>query len=467
MAEAFPHATTMHAFPLRTIPAFLAALALQISVAQQATECVHFKPPNHLLGDVHPYFHNGTCYLYYLKPEKYESALACSRDWLRWTETPITLAPPEPGDWTKPYFVLGVIRDESTNSWRSFFGHLEGRIASSMSNDLLHWSCAPKEYHVPPGNSYVRRRDPFVFWIPESKQWGCVMTTKMKGRPDHQAGAVSLATSPDLKQWTDHGAILDPGNIGEPECPQMFRLGSKWYLLASVYDRAVGKPVYWIGENPFGPWGEHGPYPLDGKDLCAAQIGFDGDTPILFGWIPRTPARPGAQTWGGHLALPREVISMSDGTLGTRLPAKLREAFARLPWQSVPGFPLTSEPRECAGDWHNLAAEFSPSLPEESGEVRVRFEPLGEVVLSHSKIQVLDGRGECWSEMALQLPGHQAIPVSLFIDGDLVEVFANSRHSVAARLPAVEGTCRLSFRSPSSGAHILSLKTSNLRIPPQ
>ena len=36
---------------------------------------VHFKPRDHALGDVHPFFQNGECFLYYLKPGKYESAL--------------------------------------------------------------------------------------------------------------------------------------------------------------------------------------------------------------------------------------------------------------------------------------------------------------------------------------------------------------------------------------------------------
>jgi hypothetical protein len=31
---------------------------------------VHFKPRDHALGDVHPFFHEGECFLYYLKPGK-------------------------------------------------------------------------------------------------------------------------------------------------------------------------------------------------------------------------------------------------------------------------------------------------------------------------------------------------------------------------------------------------------------
>jgi hypothetical protein len=227
-------------------------------------------------------------------------------------------------------------------------------MASSVSHDLLHWSCAPKEFHVPAGDYYQRRRDPFVFWIPGMKQYGCVMTTWIKGRPKETCGAVSLATSFDLQQWKDHGAILDPGTIGEPECPQMFPFGGRWYLLASIYDRAVGRPVYWSSTSPLGPWKNEPDGMLDGKDLCAAQIAFDGETPILFGWIPLAPAKPGSQTWGGHLALPREVHVLPDGKLGTRLPAKLDKTFKRLPWQSE------------FGEWSRLVTDAGrlPSLRE-------------------------------------------------------------------------------------------------------
>jgi sucrose-6-phosphate hydrolase SacC (GH32 family) len=108
-------------------------------------------------------------------------------------------------------------------------------MVSSESRDLLNWDCAPKEYNVPPGDDYKQRRDPYVFWIPEMKGYGCVMTTWMKDSSSRMTGgALSLATSPDLKTWTDHGAVIYPGDMGPPECPQMFTLGGRWYALASI-----------------------------------------------------------------------------------------------------------------------------------------------------------------------------------------------------------------------------------------
>lgn len=388
---------------------------------------MHFMPRDHRLGDVHPFFHEGECFLYYLKPGKYESMLVRSRDLLHWTETPLTHDPAKPDDWISPYFVLGVFPDSSAKGFRSFYGHAQGRMASSVSQDLLHWSCAPKEIHIPAADYYQRRRDPFVFWIPEMKQYGCVMTTWMKGRPKETGGAVSLATSPDLKQWKDHGPIVDPGTIGEPECPQMFRLGGRWYLLASIYDRAVGPPAYWTSTSPLGPWEKAPTGMLDGKDLCAAQIALEGETPLLFGWIPPDPAKPSKQTWGGHLAIPREVYARPDGKLGTRLPSKFVKHLKKLPWQPN------------AGEWHRGVAELNIKMPEGMNETRLSIAPLGEVVFTRERIRILDASGECWSELAADLNMTEPFTVSVFVDGGIVEVFVAQRHSVAARLPAKAG----------------------------
>lgn len=409
---------------------------------------MHFKPRDHALGDVHPFFHDGECFLYYLEPGKYEARLARSRDWLGWTETPLTHDEVKAGDWMLPYFVLGVFEDPAAGVFRSFFGHAQGRMASSVSRDLLHWSCAPEDFHIPAADYHERRRDPFVFRIPEMQQYGCVMTTWMKGRPKETGGAVSLATSSDLKQWQDHGPILDPGNIGEPECPQMFALGGRWHLLASIYDRAVGRPTYWTSDSALGSWKTMPAGVLDGKDLCAAQVAFEGTTPFLFGWIPLTPAKPGKQHWGGHLALPREVHALPDGKLGTRLPAKLARSFERLPLQSE------------TGAWRSLVAQLTITFPEGVSETHLGIEPLGEIVLKRDQVRILDAAGECWSELPVDLSVATPFQAWLFIDGDIVELFVDDRYSIAARLPETNKPLRV-LTDPTA---ITSFKCSEWRL---
>ena len=440
----------------------LAAFGQESASPPAPSARIHFKPERGIVGDVHPYFHNGECFLYYLGAGV-AAELARSRDLLHWQENPVTHEAWKPDDDRKvPYFVLGVFQDPVANVFRSFYGIKGGSMASSMSTDLLHWSCAPKEYRVPAAEYETNRRsDPYVFWIPELKEYGCVICTTTK-----KGGTVCLATSPDLKQWKDHGPII-PGSIHTPECPQMFRLGTHWYVLASLCVRGtVGQPSYWVSESPLGPWVNERAGVLDGKDLCAAQLAFDGETPIMFGWIPLKPARLGKQSWDGHLSLPRELYALPDGRLGVRLPAKVTQAFAKLPWKESPTLKVGMKPLAVEGQWNRLAAQFMMSWAETVvNEVRVRVEPLGEILLQRHLLRILDAQGVLYAEVPVQYPLDAPISVRLFIEDDMVEVFVNDRFALAARLPEQKGGIRLSFQADADQAAVYTLRTCAWQLP--
>jgi sucrose-6-phosphate hydrolase SacC (GH32 family) len=77
----------------------------------------------------------------------------------------------------------------------------------------------------------------------------------------------------------------------------------------------------------------------------------------------------------------------------------------------------------------------------------VAIEPLGEIVFTRDQFRILDSAGECWSELPADLRTTQPITVRVFIDGNIVEVFVGDHYSLAARLPAISGTLRLSMKS--------------------
>jgi len=415
---------------------------------------LHFKPEDHALGDVHPFFHEGECFLYYLKPGKFDAMLVRSHDSLHWTQQPLTHSPVSAEDWFAPYFVLGVFRDESVGLFRSFHGHAKGRMASQTSTDLIHWECAPKAFHVPAADYYERRRDPFVFWIPEQKRYGCVMTTWIKGRPKANGGGISLATSPDLKQWTDHGIVLDLVDQDEPECPQMFQIGSCWYLLTSIHHRkSVGGPVYYTASRPEGPWSFGGK--LDGKDLCAAQVARDDNGRfMLYGWIPLTPATAEKQHWGGHLALVREVHALADGSLATRLVPEIAKVIDKLVWK-----PHRHDSPVLIESCEKLGASLTISPPHEQ-TFRLRMAPLGLVEFSKDQIRICDASGASWS--SLQVRWHGEISIRVFVEEDRVEVFAGDRYSLCARLPKAQPPLKLTWEGPSPR----DIRTSQLQTSP-
>jgi sucrose-6-phosphate hydrolase SacC (GH32 family) len=293
------------------------------------------------------------------------------------------------------------------------------------------------------------------------------MTTWMKDCASKMTGgALSLATSPDLTNWTDHGAVIYPGDMGPPECPQMFPLGGRWYALASIWgtENGVGRPTYWTSESPMGPWAKKPTGVLDGRHNCAAQVAFDGGVPLLFGWIPTKPGVRGKpNSWGGHLAIPREIYALPDGSLGSRLPQRLRKRLEEMPWREVPGFPVTAEPRPLGGTgaeaWQDVAAEFTLQMPMATRAVRIGIAPLGEVVIERGRIRILDAAGEVGSEIGADIPDVSAVPVHIFVEAGIVEVFVNDRHSLVARLPAREGARRLTVRGEGAGASVGDART--------
>ena len=116
---------------------------------------------------------------------------------------------------------------------------------------------------------------------------------------------------------------------------------------------------------------------------------------------------------------------LSDGKLGTRLPAKLSQTFEHLPWQHeiIP-----------AKSW---IADLKIALPEATSEVRISLAPLGEVVVTRDQLSVLDFSRESWSSLPIALPRASHITARVFIDGNMVEVFLDDRYTLAARLPEV------------------------------
>lgn len=458
------------------------SLAMHAAAAQEPTAyTAHFRPADHAIGDVHPYFHQGVCYLYYLKPNGYHAALVTSTDLLHWQAQALTIDDSAPANARVPYYVLGVFRDRSDAStiFRTYYGH-RGAMYGSESRDLLHWSAADAATHIPGvENQYRRRRDPFVFWNDDEEKYWCVMTTQMLEGEVEEAGAISLATSSNLRDWTNEGLLLHTGAMGEPECPQMFKLGEFWYLLFSEYDQAVGQPVCLRSKSARGPWETAPRELLDGKDLCAAQVAFDGQAWVLMGWIPDVPARRGNQAWGGHLALPRELFATESGRLDCRLHRSILERLRGelLVSQSSGESVAASQP-----------LEMSVELPSSSLDIEVIWERATEgaswvasfqtestagqvgsihVSIESDRIQIRDDHDEVWSELPLEVgeivDEEQRVEIRMIVDHDILEVHLSNSRSLVARVPInMEGTTLRSVASDPNESKERSTVTLNV-----
>lgn len=177
-------------------------------------------------------------------------------------------------------------------------------------------------------------RDPWVIRDPERPGWLMYFTARKAGVTERlQAGAVGLATSPDLMDWTLQAPVY-VGGFGELEVPQTFRAGDRWYCVFCTNKRfwtreaetALGHaPVtgshYLIGDGPRGPF-RIAPGPLldgaDPVDRYAARIltTQGGLTLMGFRWFDRSGAFVGA------LADPAAVAIDNNGRLALADPTK-------------------------------------------------------------------------------------------------------------------------------------------------
>lgn len=126
--------------------------------------------------------------------------------------------------------------------------------------------------------------------------------------------------------WTKKGNVIASYSKNLPECPTLIKIGNRYYVAVSVaYNTAhqVGPLQYWVGDENVDcldvDWQSKEFSYLDGEDLCAARLTYIKDKVYMWGWIPYTYNTMPWSPWGGYLNLPREVIQLKDGTLGTRM----------------------------------------------------------------------------------------------------------------------------------------------------
>lgn len=294
-------------------------------------------------GDVHPFYDEKTkkLYMYYLSTgrqsgnvtEQFSSMLTTSGNFVQYNDTkirPDSKNPPE----QELYYVLGVYRDKDGN-YRSSFGY--GNYAgATLSTDLINWQTG-SDIYIDEADGFLKYtyrayfdsdvysgRDPDVMYDKQSGKYYCVVMNYYTAAAAGGAKSLALYTAgQDGKFSTKATKLVDFTGRGDPECPQLKKIGDRWYLFYSVYGTGsagnVGNLTYRVGDAGVSvenvDWNSKTEYALDGGDLHAAQLCEVGDKYYMYGWINYSPH---ANVWGGYLNLAREVYRKADGTLASR-----------------------------------------------------------------------------------------------------------------------------------------------------
>jgi len=333
----------------------------------------------------------------------------------------------------------------------------------ATSDDLVHWTKRGDPVLVPENSPYTVSdfRDPYPFWNEEDGQYWMVVATQTKDAGVPFRGALALATSNDLVRWEFASKPFWAPNVtGYPlECPDVFRLGRKWYLFFS----ADGRTSYRVADSPSGPWEAPEGELWEAGHFYAAKTMGDERRRLLVGWLGTKPGwRDLIYTeWGGEMMIPRDLVPRADGSLAMRCPKEIVDAC---------GPALAIEPQQRLGEWKrtggrlrasrtdglayailpdapsHLLLECTLSFEASAGAAGILFRASRDLN-THYSLRVEPSRYrvslERWprawelpflNERALSVRPGAPVKLQLFVDGDIVEAFVDDQVAMCARI---------------------------------
>ncbi|MCY2962308.1 MAG: hypothetical protein NT069_01425 [Planctomycetota bacterium] len=425
---------------------------------------VHYRPEGLTLADTIPFYWKGDYHIFYLRAGEGGTPWGhvVSRDLVHWKELPDALPL---GKRTEPdgenVFTGSVIEREGVfhifyTGWNPRL-KIREQVMHATSRDLIAWTKVPGDSFTADGVNYSLEqgpdfRDPFVFWNDADQTFWMLLCARRAG---DQSPVTGLATSKDLISWQQRPPVAGGYRL-TPECPDMFPIGNRWYLIVSPSENVT---VYRTADTPAGPWSEEPYQALDTPILYAAKRMFDGRRHVLTGWLRDLEGDrdDGAFRWGGTQSIPREVYAGNDGELLTRpvpevvavfdktvfrskdpektlsdskvtvLPSgelKLNGAAtgSRVSWPAPDNYLLDATLRlrmdtECA-----LVFRDGPGL--ESGYRLILRPAQGEVELRGDKFRY---------RRPVSLPTDHLITIRAFVLGTTIECFVNDAHALSCR----------------------------------
>ena len=299
-------------------------------------------------GDAIPFASGGEYHLFHLGspagtvryPERVRTTWyhVRSRDLATWEELPPALVPgsgDEPdanGVWT------GSLIEASGIFHLFYTGHKLGSqspqtICHATSRDLVTFEKDKANPIVRPAPPFeeVDWRDPFVMWNAHEQCYWMLIAGRLQIGPRWRRGCIALATSPDLVTWSvESDPLYAPMNTFCPECPELFQLGDRWYLVYSRFSEDAAT-ICRVADNPRGPWRVPERESFDGRRWYASKSMPTPHGRAFFGWVHdrEGDTDTGAWLWGGDFTAAREVTATASGDLRIRLPEQVKAAFTR------------------------------------------------------------------------------------------------------------------------------------------
>ncbi|MFT4061934.1 MAG: hypothetical protein QM642_06215 [Edaphocola sp.] len=207
-------------------------------------------------------------------------------------------------------------------------GKPQEAIMYATSTDLQHWTKKEGFYlYAPTGYSANDFRDPQVMYNEEEQKYYMLVSAQKDGQP---VVATFTSQDPSTDEWTleDPFFVSDNDDYWMLECPDVFKMGSKWYLTFSE-DYVSHTTHYRVADDFHGPYQlpASGNEVLNGSYAYAGKTASDGTHRYMFAWTGTKSGSSDAGTkeWAGNLVT-TQLVQNSDGSLGVHIP----DQFAQL-----------------------------------------------------------------------------------------------------------------------------------------
>jgi beta-fructofuranosidase len=427
----------------------------------------HLLPAHNWMNDPNgPIFYGGQYHMFHqYNPQaavwgNMNWAHATSPDMLHWRHEPVALSPTPGGPDQDGVFSGSAVLDhgmptvlytgvapprsaadatlrDGTHTWRE-----SQCLAVAQDEKLRTWKKRPDPVIATPpaGLEVTGFRDPIV-WR-EGDNWMLALGSGIR----RKGGAILLYSSPDLLHWTYLHPLIEgpfsgkdtvnPVDTGDMwECPDFFPFGDKHVLLIST----MGKVRWKVGIYANQHFTAEKEGVVDWGSYYAAKSMIDRDGKrILWGWIPetRSDAELVAAGWAGVMSLPRVISVDATGELRTEINPivrSLRTNHTRITSdQSAP----TRDKALNELRIRNLCAELELELRPKNNQLRMRLQSDEDDFITISCSNKDDARQLQVNSVTAPLSATPGSPVRLhiFLDGSVVELFANRTTAITARV---------------------------------
>jgi len=301
---------------------------------------IFYKPKDGWVGDTIPFAHDGKFYIYYLHDERkgntqdeygYRTSwnLLITEDGVNVKDCRVVLPVGEYDDADYACYTGSVIEGNdgkfhmfytAQNNYNPKY-HRDGKplqyVAHAISTDLINWEKLPELTFGADERIYepFDWRDPFVFYNEEEKCFDMLLAARLRGASEKNGGCVGLCRSYDLLHWEAKEPFYNPESYMTHECPDLFKLGNKWYLVYSTFSEKF-VTHYRMSDKLSGPWTSPIEDTFDGRAFYAAKTAQAGDKRMAFAWAPtkRGESDFGQYEWGGNF-IAHEINQTTDNKL--------------------------------------------------------------------------------------------------------------------------------------------------------